>query len=253
MKIKKETLVGIYLALGFKTASKWEDTKLGSPEQLAKIAGQVDEDTVLDDTLDPPLRKLLAALEAEDPIELFAPAPVAAEEAEAEAPKAAPKKKAAKAAPPADDDDEKPAPAPKKAAAAKAPVADDAGDDEVVEKPKPAKEAKPAKAAKKATPAEPKPPKEPRVRKGVTKARARPYLAGILLKEKLTKAGLTLKDIEKIGIDDKDVTRLNACYGKANDNESLFSLRNAWHAIRGFITKDNESELVVGAPADEAE
>ncbi len=87
------------------------------------------------------------------------------------------------------------------------------------------KEAKEKEAAKKKEAAEAaKKKKEADATPGVRKTRTRPFLAGVLIKQHGVKAGVT----------DEMVTELNEMYGKVNDAESMFTLRNAWHAIRGF-------------------
>jgi hypothetical protein len=82
----------------------------------------------------------------------------------------------------------------------------------------------------KAKPTAPKTPKA--VSKGVRDGRTRPYLAGIVLKLHVGE-----------GVTDDMVKELNAAYGDENETESRFALRNAYHAIRGFNTKDNEGDL----------
>lgn len=59
---------------------------------------------------------------------------------------------------------------------------------------------------------------------GVRAAVTRPYLAGQIIKEMGVEVGVT----------EAMVKELDNRYGKVNENESWFALRNAWHAIRGF-------------------
>jgi hypothetical protein len=89
--------------------------------------------------------------------------------------------------------------------------------------------AAPAKGKGKKAPA---PPKEPGI-PGVRESRSRPYLAGIVIK----KAG------REVGITKGMVDELDTAFGKVNPAESLFCLRNAWHAIRGYVKKGNEGDL----------
>jgi hypothetical protein len=64
-----------------------------------------------------------------------------------------------------------------------------------------------------------------KVNKGVRESRTRPYIAGEILKE----FGLDN------GITPAMVAALEARYPKPNVRESEFALRNAWHAVRGFL------------------
>jgi len=96
-----------------------------------------------------------------------------------------------------------------------------------------------APAAKKpADKPEPKPEKTGPA--GVRASRSRPFLAGVLVKKYGRDAGVT----------EAMVAELDQVYGTENPTESLFCLRNAWHAIRGFNVKDTEKAL---APAPAAE
>lgn len=260
-KVKRSVLVDIFLGLGFKTAKTWGLEKLQSylPH---KLKAQVDEETKLkDEALDGTLRKILTAIDAEEEVTIVDDAAAAAPAEEA-AP--APAKKAAKPAP-VDEDEEEVAPAPAKKAKA-APVAEE--DDEVAPAPKAAKAAapaddeevevkakpKPPKAPKSEKPAkapkEPKPPKakkEPGDGRGVRTSRSRPYLAGIIIKKNVkAKDGQKLIDT---GVTPAMVAELDAAYGKENPAESMFCLRNAWHSIRGYITRDNEGDLEMAAKA----
>lgn len=81
------------------------------------------------------------------------------------------------------------------------------------EKPPKEKKEKPAKPVKEAGPP------------GVRYTRSRPYLAGVLIKKL---GGL------KAGITEEHVKQLDEAYGKENPAESMFCLRNAWHAARGY-------------------
>jgi hypothetical protein len=77
---------------------------------------------------------------------------------------------------------------------------------------------------------------------GVRNTRSRPYLAGIIVKKHATAKGEGKLDLT-CGITDEMVTELDEAYGKPNPVESMFTLRNAWHAIRGCVTKGNEGDL----------
>lgn len=79
-----------------------------------------------------------------------------------------------------------------------------------------------------AKPEKPKKPSTP----GVRNSRTRPFLAGVLIKKHGRKAGVT----------DEMVAELDEMYGKENPAESMFCLRNAWHAIRGFMDGDDQDE-----------
>lgn len=97
---------------------------------------------------------------------------------------------------------------------------------------KPAKEEKPAKEKKEKQEKPAKPEKEPGP-PGVRYTRSRPYLAGVLIKKL---GGL------KAGITEEHVKQLDEAYGKENPAESMFCLRNAWHAARGY-TEGNVADL----------
>lgn len=84
-----------------------------------------------------------------------------------------------------------------------------------------AKQPAPAPAAAEPKPkATPKKPKAPGVQAKVT----RPYLAGQIIGKHGLAAGVT----------PAMVAELNEAYGKANDVESTFCLKNAWHACRAY-------------------
>lgn len=73
-------------------------------------------------------------------------------------------------------------------------------------------------------PAEPKPtPRKPKA-PGVLAKVTRPYLAGQIIGKHGLAAGVT----------DEMVAELNNAYGKPNDVESMFCLKNAWHACRAY-------------------
>lgn len=104
------------------------------------------------------------------------------------------------------------------------------------EKPKKEKkEEKPAKAEKPA-----KEQKEKDSPEGVRNSRSRPYIAGLVIKKYGIEAGATQKMADEI----------DAAYGKPNPKESMFVLRNAWHAIRGWIEKNAETKLEEKASAE---
>lgn len=85
--------------------------------------------------------------------------------------------------------------------------------------PEPAAEPKPEATEPKPKPT-PKKPKAPGVLAKVT----RPYLAGQIIARHGLAAGVT----------DAMVAELNEAYGKPNDVESTFCLKNAWHACRAY-------------------
>lgn len=219
MKIYRSLALALLVSLGFKTADKWDAKKLS--DKINKLNEQVDDDTKVDDEdQQKALAKILKAIAAAKPVEILADP---AEEAEAEieeapVPAKKPAKAAAKPAPVAEEEVEIEAatakPTPKKAATTAAPGG--AGKT-TVKPPKPAPAPKPPKTT---TP-------------GVRESRSRPYLAGIVIKKHTRAAGIT----------EVMITELDAAYGKPNPAESLFCLRNAWHAIRGYVTKENEGDL----------
>lgn len=89
--------------------------------------------------------------------------------------------------------------------------------------------AKPKTKAKSA-PKDPPPTANPDKIPGVTKKNSRPYFAGMVIAE----CGL------ENGVTEEMVARLDELYGKENPSESVFSLRNAWHAIRGYQDRMSE-------------
>lgn len=113
-----------------------------------------------------------------------------------------------------------------------------------------------AEKAKKEAPAKPAKTTGP----GVRETLSRPYMGALILKKHAAAADpngkVTLAGLLKVGVTEGMVTELDAAYGAENPRESMFVLRNAWHAIRGWITKDNEGDLQKGkgakteAPAD---
>lgn len=129
MNVKRAKIVGLFVALGFKTAESWSNERLGT--KLEKLSTMVDKDTELkDENQSELLKKLLKAQKAGDAITITADEGNPGEEKPAA--KAEPAKKAkppaetedeeapkpkAKAKPPADEDDDEQAPAPKKKAA----------------------------------------------------------------------------------------------------------------------------------------
>lgn len=85
---------------------------------------------------------------------------------------------------------------------------------------------------KKATkaPAAPKEPKAPSI-PGVRETKTRPYLAGVIIAKHGMDAGIT----------EAMAAELDTAYGKKNPTESLFCLRNAWHAVRGHADQSKEN------------
>lgn len=80
-------------------------------------------------------------------------------------------------------------------------------------------------------PEEDKKPKEPST-PGVRKSKTRPFLAGQIIREVGHDKGVT----------PEMVATLNERFGKENNTESEFALRNAWHAIRGWELQAEEGE-----------
>ena len=86
-----------------------------------------------------------------------------------------------------------------------------------------AKDAPAKKESKKESKKEPEPEKEQFP--GVREAKTRSYYAGTVVAKHGMAAGVT-KDM---------LDELNEAFGKANDVESRFRLKDAWHAIRGYL------------------
>ena len=79
----------------------------------------------------------------------------------------------------------------------------------------------PAKPAKKAKEPKPEKPKST----GVRKSKTRPYVGGSIIKKYGLDAGIT----------EAMVAEVDSEFGEANPRETKFVLRNAWHAIRGYL------------------
>ena len=234
VKINREEAVALFVALGLSTASKWNTKRMAS--KLSKIDELVDDDITLEGDADELLTVVLEAVEAEEKIEVVTGV----------APKATKDTKAASKAP------EKSAEAPED------PLADlkakfDAGEINAKqyavdrrrilrERKKAGKTAPKAKEVAKSTKAPPveKPVAEVKAKRarpvepgkapkdgpsGVRICRGRPYLAGKIIKKHGHGPGITKEMVEEL---DRE-------YGSAKPAESLFTLRNAWQAIRGFI------------------
>jgi hypothetical protein len=215
LNLKLATARCLLLKAGYKTAGGWTPEKC--EEKILEVSEHLEAAEYGDDEyLQGQGKKVIKAIADKTPIKVEAAAPAAEGEGE-EAPPAKPAKKAppakpAPAAPAEEATEEAPAKPAKKAAAAKTAEEGGAG--------KTTKKAAPAKAAEPTMP-------------GVRKSRSRPYLAGIIIKKHTREAGIT----------EEMVKELDTAYGKENPNESMFCLRNAWHAIRGFVTKNNEADL----------
>ncbi len=236
LKIKRNNAIALFLALGLKKTAALTNDKLQA--KLLKLGELPDiETTVIDDdmvtTKVPEQYKgsltgakltkgkdtVLAAIKSGRPIVV-----------EDDAPAAAPAGEAAK---PDEVVNVKPNAAEKKAAAEKA-KAEAAAAKEAAKK-KAAEEKAAAKAAAKT-------PSLPGVRETVT----RPFVAGQIIKRH---GGLAA------GVTDAMVAELDKEYGKVNPTESMFCMRNAWHAIRGFMgtsvgaAKDAKPAAAKAAPA----
>lgn len=198
MKITKEAAVAVFTALGITTAEKWNATRLVA--KLNKLNELVDDDTAIKDKkIMADVDGILAAIENGEAVEVGAEAAPAA----AKGAKAAPAPAAAKPAKGA------------KGAKAEAPAKPAKGAKAAPAAAKPAKAEKPA-----AAPAAPKGP--PGVRESPTRA----FYAG----QVVTSRGLAH------GITEDMVAEVDELYGKENPVESLFRLRDAWHAIRAYAT-----------------
>lgn len=96
-----------------------------------------------------------------------------------------------------------------------------------------------------------KPPKEEKPKgpsaDGVRFSKSRPYLAGIVVKKLGIESGVTQKHVDE----------LNKAYGKPNDHQSWFVMRNAWHSVRGYMSGDVKEltgkKAAAAAPAEETE
>lgn len=200
-QITRERAVELFVALGLTSATKWNAKRMAA--KLAKIDEMVDEDTNLEGTADETLTTVLEAIENDEDIEVQA---AAKEDAPAEPAKAKKGKGKGKG-----KDEEKP----------ELKEGDEGWvDADAAEKKE--KAAAEKKAAKEKAAAAKKKAAIPGVRATIT----RPFLAGQIIKKHGRKAGVT----------EAMVTELDEIYGKANPAESMFTLRNAWHAIRGFET-----------------
>lgn len=260
MTVDKDKALAMFKALGFKTATKWAIKRL--TDKLNKLGEVMDADAVIEGDKDATetLTLVLEALadgktitvgeQAED----AKPADKAkkggkakkdktktgaqkkADKAKVEAQKkkaAADKKKADKAnAAKAKADAE----AAKKAKAdAKAEADKKKADDEAAKQARAAE--RKAKAEKAAAD------KAEREAKKVTGARVcntRPYFCGQVIRKYGLAAGCTPEMVAEV----------DALYGKANPVETLFCLRNAWHAMRGFLNvNDDVKTNAFSAPA----
>lgn len=223
VQVTRTAAIALFTELGITTANKWNAKRMGA--KLQKIDEMVDDDTdIEDEEIDATLTTLLEAIEAEEDIEV-----VAGEKAPAKPAKEAPKGK--KAAKPKEaeeedgdgDDGEEEETVPVQTAAQKKKAA------AAAKKAKAAEEKKAAAAAKKKAAEEKKAAAIP----GVRETRTRPFLAGVVI---ANHGGL------KAGVTEEMVQELDELYGKENPSESMFTLRNAWHAIRGFQNGDSEEE-----------
>jgi len=215
LTIKRSTTIALLEALGFKTAGRMK------PDQLAKkLAGLPDllkdDPEIEDEDADALATEITMALDESDEVNFKIDNDMAPETTPATKKKAGtkiagvdvPEKAATKPV------KKKVAPAAKPAKKEKVPPAD-----------KPAKKEKVAKPEQETT-GTPDTAKAPGVRVAVT----RPYMAGVIIGKHGLDAGIT----------DAMVAELNAAYGKENDGESLFALRNAWHAARGFYDQNSK-------------
>jgi len=205
MKISEAVAVALFNAMGYQTAAKWaKEGKL--PSRLAKMdelvaAGKPD---LKDKKQAKLLDQILKAVEAKEAFEVE-PGPAVAEAPVAEAPaeEAKPTKKKAP---------------PKPAATTATPGG--AG-----KKKAPAKKAPKAAAEKKERPAKSATPKTGPA--GVTLKKSMPYIAGTLIKKYGLEAGVT----------EAMVKEADAEAGRDNPHQTWFNLRNAFHAIRGYLGK----------------
>lgn len=248
LTISRDDAVDLLVGLQFPTAGEWTAEVLGN--KLADIENVATADTPVkhkDKKRVKYLQNLLPQIieaangpgimvefDPEEAEEVEEEEVAEEEEEEAPAPPAKPKPKAGAAA------NGKAAAAKPKATAAKTKPAAVADADEA-----------PAKKAGIAAPAKPKAEKKPTAPKqeqpGVRNTRARPYLAGIIIKQHMAEAGANGKPQGlKCGITEAMVAELDEAYGKPNERESMFTLRNAYHAIRGYVTKGNEGDLEGG-------
>lgn len=249
LQVTRADALELFEALGSTTADKWNTKRLAA--KLSTIDKMVDEDTQLEGNADKTLTTVLKAIEAEDDIMIVEPARKAELEPEPESvideEKPKPKKGKKPAAPVEEPEPESESEgeefaelkaqfdageitAKQFAAQRRALLKDkkqNAQPEPEEEKPKPKKKAKAAdkKPAKPAKPKAEKPDKEDSGLHGVRTKVTRPYLAGVIIQEHGRDVGITKEMADE----------LDKRYGKKNPAESMFCLRNAWHAIRGFV------------------
>jgi len=228
MKVGLEEARDMFVALGFKTANKWDAGKV--TKKVASIKEVVNDG--VPDTVGGDHRKLLDKLveAAEEEREVTIVESNGEAKAEDKPAKGKGKEKVEKAAPKKEEDAAKEAEA-KKAEEAKAAAkakedekaaAKKAKDDAKAAKQKEREEAAKAKAeARKNAPAG--------VRAG---GKTMPYICGQVIKKHGIKAGVTeemVKEADKMA-------------GRDNPNQTWFNLRNAWHAIVAYTGADEKDE-----------
>lgn len=251
MQITRNQAVALFIGLNFRTAAGWDLKKLtGKANMLPDV---VDEDTALEGEAQELLTQCLAAIEGGGEIEVVeggagaaagAPAATAPPTTTAPAPAAAPayadmtaadlktacKDRGLKTGGKKEELVTRLEEADKEAAKAKAKADKAAAKEAAKEAAKAAKGTdtgtKPGGAGKTVKPAA-KPSNKTGV-PGVRQTASRPHIAGKII----AKHGLAA------GVTPAMVAELNATYGKENDTESWFTLRNAWAAIRGYTHGD---------------
>lgn len=224
-QITRSTAVALFQALGISSADKWNSKRMAA--KLQKIDEMVDDDTTIDDKeVDDALTTCLDAIEKGEEVEVVADAKPAAKAKGKAATKAKTKAKPKKVEEEEEEDEEDPEEEEDED------EEEDEEEDETVPVRQPKKTKPKGKGKKAATKKEKPAPKKPSI-PGVRETRTRPLLAGVVIKKH---GGL------KAGVTEEMVQELDELYGKENPAESLFTLRNAWHAIRGFQKGEDEAD-----------
>jgi outer membrane biosynthesis protein TonB len=205
--IKRDAAITLFEALGITSASKWNVKRMAA--KLAKVDEMVDVDTAIEDpNAEATLSACLGAITAGEEITVDTEAADTKTKAEATKAKASKKSKAKPKS--------KPEPKPKKKATATKP------------KPEPKKKGKGVTTKTKKVTPKPKKSPEPSSKgsatRGVRDGATRPFYAGKVIKAHGLENGVT----------ESMVAALDKTFGRPNERQSFFILRNAWHAIRGY-------------------
>ena len=208
MQISRSQGVSLFNELGFAAAKNWNSQRMTT--KIASIADLLDDEVELPQAEATLLEGILEALEAGKEVTVVPDQPGGKGKAKGKAKaKPAPEPEPEPEDDEGDEEDEE---------EEEDEDEEEEEDDSVPAVPKAKKKSKTKPKAKKE-----KLPKEPST-PGVRATRTRPFLAGIIIQGHGREAGIT-KEM---------VAELDEAYGKPNEVESIFALRNAWHAIRGF-------------------